>query len=44
VLEEGGDDVGGAPQVRIALAFHHARSCTSGRADCLDGRVLRTAI
>ncbi len=32
------------PEVRIALAFHHARSCASGRADCFGGRVLRAAI
>ncbi len=32
------------PEVRIALAFHHARSCASSRADCLGGRVLRAAM
>ncbi len=31
-------------EVRIALAFHHARSCASVRADCLGGRVVRAAI
>ncbi|MBA9049522.1 hypothetical protein BJ996_006253 [Streptomyces phaeogriseichromatogenes] len=32
------------PEVRIALVFHHARSCASGRVFCLGGRVLRAAI
>ncbi|RRQ72655.1 hypothetical protein CQW39_31550 [Streptomyces griseofuscus] len=32
------------PEVRIALVFHHARSCASGRVFCMGGRVLRPAM
>ncbi|MFE1764003.1 hypothetical protein ACFW81_07270 [Streptomyces angustmyceticus] len=32
------------PEVRIALVFHHARSCARGHALCFGGRVLFAAI
>ncbi|UXY24224.1 hypothetical protein N8I84_40275 [Streptomyces cynarae] len=32
------------PEARIALVFHHARSCSSGRVRCSGGRVMFAAI